>query len=104
MILKKGQTVTAAILNSIFKTLKRKANEVSSSQIKVLTTGQVIDTSVYAGNTFINTPMSSTNEQYFDTTFVPGYYVGVDADIYRGNNSYLYYYIDEINKIDQIGV
>lgn len=103
MILKKGQTVTAALLNSLFKILKRSINEITSVQINVLTTSQIIDVAVWnTSYTITVSPMSSCNEQYFDSSFIPQYNTGVDGNVPRGNNSYLFYYLDEIEKINSM--
>lgn len=109
MILKKGQTLTVSILNTIFRTLKRAVNEITSVQINVLTTGQIVDSGKFYdpatyGSTYTITvtPMSVSNEQFFDTTFVPGYYTGIDGTTLRGHLSYLNFYIDEIDKINSM--
>jgi hypothetical protein len=101
-IFKKGEIVTVTLLTRLFKNLKRRINEVTSRQVNVLTTGQVIDSGAIGSDTIIVTPMSTTNEQFFQTSLLPVYTIGTD-NIKKGGNSYLIYYIDEIEKIDKIG-
>lgn len=101
-IFKKGEIVTVTLLTRLFKNLKRRINEVTSRQVNVLTTGQVIDSGAIDSDTIIVTPMSTTNEQFFQTSLLPIYTIGTD-NIKKGGNSYLIYYIDEIEKIDKIG-
>ena len=103
MIFKKGQTITTTYLNRIFKELKRGVNEIISSSVSSITTGQIIDDAVWnQSSSFVVSPMSTSNEQYYDTAFVPPYDIGVNSDITRGSNAYLYYYIEEIAKIDSL--
>lgn len=103
-IFKKGEIVTVTLLTRLFKNLKRRINEVTSRQVNVLTTGQVIDRGKVwkTSDTIISTPMSTANEQFFQTSLLPIYTIGTD-NIKKGGNSYLIYYIDEIEKIDKIG-
>jgi len=103
MIFKKGQTVTAASLTLIFKELKRGINEIISSSISSITTGQILDKAVWNQGSYLYvSPMSNSNEQYFDTAIIPAYYIGVNSDIPKGNNAYLYYYIRNISDIDSL--
>ena len=103
-IFKKGEIVTTTLLTRLFKDFKRRINEVISRQVNVLTTGQVIDIGVVwrTSDGIIVTPMSTANEQFFQTSFLPIYTVGADS-VKKGASSYLIYYIDEIEKIDKIG-
>ncbi|HQN72893.1 MAG TPA: hypothetical protein PLB16_05725 [bacterium] len=101
-IFKKGEIVTVTMLTRLFKDFKRRINEVTSRQVNVLTTGQIIDIGTIGTDTIIVTPMSTANEQFFQTSLLPVYTIGTDS-IKKGGNSYLIYYIDEIEKIDKIG-
>ena len=102
---KKGELVTSASLTSFFKTIKLRLNEISSIQIGGISIGQVIGvgkvTKEKAGTNVCNVLMSSTSEQYFDSSHNIVYYVPEDS-IVQGGESWLEYWLEEIRKLEEI--
>jgi len=102
---KKGELVTSASLTSFFKTIKLRLNEISSVQIGGISIGQVIGvgkvTKEKEGINVCNVLMSSTSEQYFDSSHNIVYYVPEDS-IVQGGESWLEYWLEEIRKLEEI--
>ena len=102
---KKGELVTSASLTSFFKTIKLRLNEISSVQIGGISIGQVLGigkvTKEKAGINVCNVLMSSTSEQYFDSSHNIVYYVQEDS-IVQGGESWLEYWLEEIRKLEEI--
>lgn len=97
-----GETVSVSFLTGIWRKLYRLVNEITSVQIKTITTGQILDIGTYDSNAMIVRPMSVSTEQYFDSTIVPPFYLSeVDNNFVTGK-SYLGYYLDEINKLEEL--
>lgn len=102
---KKGELVTSASLTSFFKTIKLRLNEISSVQIGGISIGQVLGigkiTKERRGINVCNVLMSSTSEQYFDSSHNIVYYVPEDS-IVQGGESWLEYWLEEIRKLEEI--
>lgn len=102
---KKGELVTSASLTSFFKTIKLRLNEISSVQIGGISIGQVLGigkvTKEKEGINVCNVLMSSTSEQYFDSSHNIVYYVPEDS-IVQGGESWLEYWLEEIRKLEEI--
>ncbi|NCU26311.1 hypothetical protein EOM86_06260 [Candidatus Nomurabacteria bacterium] len=102
---KKGELVTSASLTSFFKTIKLRLNEISSVQIGGISIGQVLGigkiTKEHEGINVCNVLMSSTSEQYFDSSHNIVYYVPEDS-IVQGGESWLEYWLEEIRKLEEI--
>ena len=101
---KKGELVTSASLTSFFKTIKLRLNEISSVQIGGISIGQVIGVGRVTKKSRIdvcNVLMSSTSEQYFDSSHNVVYYVPEDS-IVQGGESWLEYWLEEIRKLEEI--
>lgn len=102
---KKGELVTSASLTSFFKTIKLRLNEISSVQIGGISIGQVLGigkiTKERDGINVCNVLMSSTSEQYFDSSHNIVYYVPEDS-IVQGGESWLEYWLEEIRKLEEI--
>lgn len=102
---KKGELVTSASLTSFFKTIKLRLNEISSVQIGGISIGQVLGigkiTKEREGINVCNVLMSSTSEQYFDSSHNIVYYVPEDS-IVQGGESWLEYWLEEIRKLEEI--
>lgn len=104
---KKGELVTSASLTSFFKTIKLRLNEISSVQIGGISIGQVLGIGKITNDGFkrginvCNVLMSSTSEQYFDSSHNIVYYVPEDS-IVQGGESWLEYWLEEIRKLEEI--
>lgn len=102
---KKGELVTSASLTSFFKTIKLRLNEISSVQIGGISIGQVLGIGkvekIREGTNVCNVLMSSTTEQYFDSSHNIVYYVPEDS-IAQGGESWLEYWLEEIRKLEEI--
>ncbi len=103
---KKGELVTSASLTSFFKTIKLRLNEISSVQIGGISIGQVLGVGKVTKEkgdriNVCNVLMSSTSEQYFDSSHNIVYYVPEDS-IVQGGESWLEYWLEEIRKLEEI--
>ena len=104
--MKRGELVTTTSLTSIFKTIKTRLNEIASVQIAGLSIGQVIGIGVdWATKTSVvcNTVMSSTTEQYFDSTVNIVYALPEDdGALPYGGENFIDYYLEEIRKLEEL--
>ncbi len=102
MLFTKGESLTVSFLQKIFQKMFRKVNEASSYNVKSLTTGQLLDVITEGNTDVVIRPMSISTEQYFDTTYIVPYNVGYDSDIKSGGWSFMKFYLDEIQKLEDI--
>ena len=98
----KGEAITVSSLTKVFRKLFHKVNEVTSLNVKALTTAQILDIVSYDQYTVVVRPMSVSSEQYFDTTHVMPFHVGFDSDIPSGGWSFMKFYLNEINKLEEL--
>ena len=104
----KGETITVTSLKKIFRNLFHKVNEVTSLNVKALTTAQILDVAQIrdiaqqSQYNLVVRPMSVSTEQYFDTTYVLPYSVGFDNDMPSGDWSFMKFYLNEIDKLEEI--
>ena len=106
--MKRGELVTTAKLLDVFKIIKVRLNEISSVQIAGLSIGQILGIGVdtnkpVAKRIVVNTLMSTTTEQYFDSSVNIVYYLPEDdGSSVHGGEKWFEYWLEEIRKLEEI--
>jgi hypothetical protein len=108
VVMKRGELVTTAKLLDVFKIIKVRLNEISSVQIAGLSIGQILGIGVdtnkpVAKRIVVNTLMSTTTEQYFDSSVNIVYYLPEDdGSSVHGGEKWFEYWLEEIRKLEEI--
>ncbi len=97
-----GKEITSTVLENYFSNMLEKLNNMSYTNIPIISTGQILGMGYALNVPMIEEVMSIRTEQYFDSVNTPQYTEHIfDFTRWRQTENYLQKWYDDIDNINR---